>query len=259
MIVYAAVVPHPAVSIPEIGKANTLNLTQTLEAFQHIRQELYASKAETIVIISPHVTAPTNVFSFNQHKEVAINFKDFGDLTPRRKINNNIGLAYQVRQTLETSMPTISHEAEMLDYGSSIPLYHLLEGLPNCKVMVIGTAPEQTLAQHFEFGRLIKRTLENSLERLAVIASADLSHNVSPDQEQKNAEFDASVLKLLEKQLTKEILAFQPAHTERVAECGLRPISMLLGLLDERAYTVRLISYQRYLGIGYCLAAYDIR
>ncbi len=259
MIVYAGIAPHPAVSIPEIGKANSLNLSQTVHAYKQMRQEIYASKAETIVIISPHVEAPDDVFSFNQHPDLTISFKQFGDLTSRRTINNNIGLAYQVRQHLETSQPTIADDAQYLDYASGITLYHLLEGLPNCKVMIIGTSAAQTLSQHYDLGRAIKRQLNNVPERLAVIATADLSHTATPEQEKENADFDATILRILEQQQTKELLAYQASQSARVAECGLRPIATLLGILDQCAYGVRILSFQRYLGIGYCLAAYDIR
>ena len=254
MLTFSAIVPHPVISIPEIGKENINRIPQTIRASKIIRQELYASKPDFLIIITPHAVHVDDAFSINQAKELSINLKEFGDLSKRPVITNNIGLGYKIRESVEDSMPLILSENENLDYGSAIPLINSLNGLKDIKVVIIGTAPKLSLGTHFELGVKIMKQLDNNPERIAVLASADLSH----DQEREitttkkpNIEFDRSLISLIEKQKINEFLAISEADVLRAAACGVRPIAVLLGLLKNKKYSSKVLSYEHSIGIGY--------
>src|SRR5262245_47834651 len=65
MIVFAAIVPHSPLLLPSIGKDKSEALAKTIAAYKEIEEALYLSKAETIVMISPHAQAYPDAFSEN--------------------------------------------------------------------------------------------------------------------------------------------------------------------------------------------------
>lgn len=255
MLVYSAIVPHPAASIPGIGEVSAGDLIQqTLKAYTSVQQELYASKPDTVVIISPHASSRPDTLSVHQNKECQLTFKQFGDLGQYFTLKTNVGLSYRLIERLETSAPLMAHEEVLIDYGSAVPLYHLLGSLRETRVCIIGTASELNLAQHFSVGQQLRKPLDTTNERVAVIASADLSHDKKGEPSANGATFDHQVIKLLEKNKTKEFLALSTAECLAVNECGLRPISLLLGIMADKNYVFKTLSYDRGLNIGYLTA-----
>jgi aromatic ring-opening dioxygenase LigB subunit len=252
MLVYSAIVPHPAASIPGIGEVSAgEHIQKTLAAYTTIQQELYASKPDTVVIISPHASSRPETLSVHQNKECQLTFKQFGDLGNYFTLKNNVGLSYRLIERLETSAPVMAHEDLLIDYGSAVPLYHLLESIQETRVCIIGTASEVNLSQHFSVGQQLRKPLDTTNERVAVIASADLSHDKKGETTTNGSTFDHLVIKLLEKNKIKELLALPEEQSQAVNECGLRPICLLLGIMADKNYQFKTLSYDRGLNIGY--------
>jgi aromatic ring-opening dioxygenase LigB subunit len=255
MLVYAAIVPHPAGSIPGIGgPAVQEQIQKTIKAFSEIQQEIYAAKPDTIVVISPHASSRPDNLSIQQNKECQITFKQFGDLANYFSLQTNIGLSYRLIERLETTAPVIAHEESLLDYGSAVPLFHLVHNLQALSVACIGTASDVSLAHHFSYGQQLRKPLDTTNERIAIIASADLSHDKKGQQSDAGVAFDRNIIRLLEKNSIKELLALPADECLAVNECGLRPITLLLGILAEKNYQIKTKSYERGLGIGYLTA-----
>ncbi len=255
MLVYSAIVPHPAITIPGIGGQNVHDqIDQTLKALTTIQQELYASKPDTVVIISPHASGRPETLSIHQNKDCQITFKQFGDLANYFNLRTNTGLSYRLIERLETTAPVLAHEETLIDYGSAVPLFHLMNQLREVSVAIIGTAADMNLTQHFGYGQQLRKPLDTTNERVAVIASADLSHDKKGAQPEVGAAFDHQVIKFLEKNSVKELLALAPEQSLAVNECGLRPIALLLGIIADKKYQIKTTSYERGLGIGYLTA-----
>src|SRR3989339_675883 len=93
-----------------------------------------------------------------------------------------------------------------------------------------------SLEQHFAFGQFLHRQLSSIDKRFAVIASADLSHRLTKDApggySKRGSEFDKKLVSLVKKNDVAAILKFDRALAEEAGECGLRPIAILLGILD---------------------------
>lgn len=255
MLIYSAIVPHPAISIPGIGKQTTYNqIEQTLKALTIIQQELYASKPDTVIIISPHASSRPDTLSIHQNKDCQITFKQFGDLAHYFSLRTNTGLSYRMIERLETTAPVMAHEETLIDYGSAVPLFHLMNQLRDVPVGVIGTATELSIAQHLSFGQQLRKPLDTTNDRVAIIASGDLSHDKKGITSEAGVLFDNHVIKLLESNNIKELLAIPPEQSITVNECGLRPIMLLLGMLADKKYHIKTTSYERDLGIGYLTA-----
>jgi aromatic ring-opening dioxygenase LigB subunit len=249
--------PHSPLLIPEIGRANYNFLTKTVAAYSQVAANLKDSQIETLVIISPHGLIQEKTFTLNVAPEMRINLRDFGFIQAKTFLVGDALLADQIKNSLkdEISLQLIS-ETE-LDYGSAIPAYLLKKLNGDFKIIVLSPANDLSLEEHFDFGLKLQRVLKNSEKNIAVIASGDLSHRLkrkSPGgYSPKGVKFDNKLIEYLsEPESAKENLVKMDAKLIREAsECGLKPIMILLGLVNGFNPEPKILAYQTDFGIGY--------
>lgn len=255
MINFACFVPHSPLLIPEIGKENIDKLKQTIDAYKVLEQELYAAKPDLVVVISSHANKRGGpVFTINQEPNLQLNFKDFGDLVTKMEIESDIGFGYQIKELCEHHCPIILTADKELDYGSAIPLYYLVQHLPKTKIVSIGYA-DLPLQDHFEFGQIIRKQINLSDKRVAVVASGDLSHRLHKDSpagfSPQGQEYDEMILKNLANKNIQNLVNIDPALIKEAAPCGTRSLIILLGIIKDMSYEPIKLSYQAPFGIGY--------
>jgi AmmeMemoRadiSam system protein B len=150
---------------------------------------------------------------------------------------------------------------KVLDHGLTIPLFYLLQHLPNASVLPIGFC-DADFKTHLEFGSLLKEQIMNSTKRVAVIASGDLSHALTTDApagfSPAGQEFDMKVQELLATQNTAGFLQLDPELVKNSAECGFRTFLMLMGILRGVHYTYQSYAYEAPFGVGYLTANFVI-
>jgi len=253
----AFLLPHCPLLIPEIGRANFNFLEKTSAVYQEISDVLKKMAIETLIIISPHGLNQNDSFTLNVAPEMKVNLKDFGFMPQAITLTGDALLADQINQTLKnTASLQLISQAE-LDHGSAIPAY-LFKNLGNdFKLIVISPADHLNLAEHFDFGRKLQAALTESDKKIAVLASGDLSHRLkrkSPaGYSPKGAKFDNKLIEYLSEPETAaiNILKMDPKLIKEASECGLKPIMILLGILNGLAPTAKVLAYQTDFGIGY--------
>lgn len=265
-IVFSAITPHPPILIPAIGKENLEQLKNTSQAYKKLEENLYARKVETIIIISPHGLIFPSSFAMNLSPEFNINFEDFGDLVTKLKLPGDIGLAYKIRESLETKAPLQLISEPNLDHGSGVPLYLLTQNLKNTSgqagpVKIIPIYYSGLgLEAHFKFGQLLKKELLVSKNRIGIIASGDLSHRLTKDApagySRQGAKFDKKLIEHLKNKKTPDILKMNKKLISDAGECGLKSITILLGILEGMKYEPQILSYEAPFGVGYLTAEF---
>lgn len=259
-IIYSAIVPHSPVLIPSIGKKNTDRLKLTLAAYRKIEEDLYSAQPDTILIISPHGPIQPTAFTLNISPEYHGKFEDFGDFSTTVNLNGDIGLACRIREKMETSVPLQTTTEENLDYGSAVPLFLLARQMPKVKIIPLHYSGLD-LEAHYHFGQLLKKELLASQNRVAVIASGDLSHRLDKKSpagySPKGKKFDKKVTDCLQNKKIPDLLATDPELMAAAGECGLRSIIILLGILDGINCRPRLLSYESPFGIGYLVMSFE--
>lgn len=262
MIIFACLVPHAPLLIPEVGKKNIDQLEETIKAYQYLEHELYATKPEVIIIISPHMPLREQAFTINQSPHLKANFNKFGDLITKLEFSNEIGLGYQIKESCETNLPIILTSQEELDYGSSVPLYYLAQHLPEIKIVNIGYS-DLSNQDHLKFGEIIKEEINKSNKRVAIIASGDLSHKLHQDSpagySSRGQEFDQKIIKLLNTNQIEEIINLNKELVKEAGECGYRSLLILLGIIKNLNYQTEQLSYQSPFGIGYLVENFKLR
>jgi len=262
-LVFAAIAPHPPVLIPEIGKDNLKKLVKTEEAMKKLEQEFYASKPESILVISPHGEIFNDSFSINLSADYSASFKEFGDFSLELKFKSDYMSIQEIRAADETQKSvavTLTSNPE-LDHGSSIPLYYLSQHLKNIPIIPL-TYSGLDLKQHFIFGQFLHQQLSKINKRFAVIASGDLSHRLTKDApggySVKGKEFDKKLIGLIKKKDVQGILNIDQKLCQGAGECGLRSIAILLGVIESLNTKTDVLSYEGPFGVGYLVCNFQL-
>ena len=260
-VVYSAIVPHPPVLIPEIGKDNLKKLTKTKEAMAQIEQELYAAKPESLVLISPHGKVLPDAFTINLSADYTAHFKEFGDFNIELKFKSDYMSIQEIRATDESNQraPIVLTSEQELDYGFAVPLYELTKHLKQIPIIPI-TYSGLDYKQHFQFGQFLYSELARSNKRFAVIASADLSHKLTKDApagfSPKAKEFDKTFVGYLRKKDVDSILKISPKLVKEVEVCGVRSILILFGIIESLNVKPEVLSYEGPFGVGYATCTF---
>jgi MEMO1 family protein len=261
MIVFAAITPHSPLLISSIGKDQREKLSATATALQEIEQALYLAKPDTIVIIAPHGARYPDAFSINLSDTYSGNFKTFGDFSTVVTAKSDFLMIDHIQRKLrEENVPFTLTSGPELDYGYTVPILLLTPHVQNWKLVPISPSMLDGKA-HYEFGAQLKRVLHSESSRVAVIASADLSHKLnehSPGGASKEGPiFDAAVSKAASTNDAKALFDLGADIVENAAQCGYRPIMTLLGTLHEMNVTPKQLCYEAPFGVGYLTVRYD--
>jgi len=256
-LVFAAIAPHPPLLIPEIGRENLALIEKTVKGLKELEENLYHANPETVIVITPHSELLADAFTINHAPTLTSKFEQFGDLSTKLEFNNNLGLAYQIRERAEAVLPVVLTTDHELDHGAGVPLFYLSQNLKKLKVIPIGYSflPRN---KHLEFGGQIRKIIDQSNERIAVVASGDLSHRLTEDApagySPRGQEFDRLLIDLLKKKDHQAIAKIKQELLAEAGECGYRSILILLGILGELNYQPQILSYEGPFGVGYLVA-----
>ncbi|MEK7139156.1 MAG: AmmeMemoRadiSam system protein B [Patescibacteria group bacterium] len=262
MLVFAAFVPHPPLILPNIGRDAALQFPKTKAAFDHLETELYAAKPDTVVIISPHGTVLFDAFLINLADQYVTDFSEFGDVSTALTWRPNVRFVEDFRSSAGINTPvTVTSERE-LDHGAAVPLTLLLNHLPNVSIVPISYSLLD-LPAHVTFGAALKEYLARTNQRVAVIASGDLSHRVGPDSpagfSELGVKFDVQIQELVRTKNLNQLLKLDPKMVEEARECGLRSLVTLFGIMQEYNYQTNILAYESPFGVGHLTAQFVLR
>ena len=254
MIVFSAIVPHSPLLVPSIGEAECEKLALTLKALSELEHALYVAKPETILIVTPHAPMYPDSFSGNLHEGFEGILKEFGDHTVQIKTSVDFLVLDHIHRALrEAQIPfTLTSQAE-LDYGCTVPLLLLTPKLPSFQCIPLAPCLLGPQA-HYEFGRELARVLQRENRRIAVLASADLSHHVNAASPQgmrpEGQAFDAAIRSAVVTRHDAELLGLDATLRETAGQCGYQPILIFAGILADMSGTMREVCYEAPFGVG---------
>ena len=262
-IVFAAITPHPPVLIPEIGKDNLAKIKKTQEAMKKIEQELYASKPDSLVVLSTQENVSPDSFTINLSAEYKADFKDFGDFGLELNFKGDFMSMQKIRSADESnqSVAIVLNSEERLEHGFSVPLYSLTKHAKDLPIIPIAYSGLDYQA-HYDFGKFLYDQLTSINKRFAIVASADLSHTLSPDApggfNANGKKFDELIINALKKKDLPAIVSLDPQLAAEAKESGLRSIIILLGMLSNLQVTPEVLSYEGPFGVGYGVCHFKI-
>jgi len=254
---FAALTPHSPLLIPSISRENIQQVSATIDAYKKISKLAAIREVETFVIISAHNPGKGETYLINQCPKLEANFEEFGDLVTQLTFETDIELSYKIREYLETKKQVALVCETNLDYSTAIPMYYFSQELPKARVIPLYTS-SNSLADHYELGKLIKYIVNLSTKKTAVIAAGDLSHALEPTSPAGFAEagkqFDDLVMRILKNRDKQLALEMEEEFLLEAKECISRPLLTLLGTLDEVVYESEVLAYESPFAIGFLTA-----
>lgn len=261
-LVYSCVSAHTPLLMPTIGKDGLAVIEKTKNAMAQLEQELYVSQPETLIVITPHGESLPDSLVINLNSKYVTNFQEFGDLVTKLEWKSEIMLIDRIREDFkEKHLPLVLESSEYLDYGTAVPLSYLTQHLASVRIIPLITS-QLDMKTHYNFGKELKDEIMSSTKRVAVIASADLSHRVGENSPEgfsaKGVAFDEKIVEIITKQNPMGILDIDEAWITEAQACGAKVMAVLCGLLDDVRHEAKVLSYEKPFGVGYMVAGMKI-
>jgi AmmeMemoRadiSam system protein A len=259
--IWAALMPHPPVLVPDVGQGREQEARQTLRGLETLRARLTAMAEATpdfLFVLSPHQPYTRGALLLNTAETLQGDFGPFGAPKVRLTLSTHGKAAAALAGHLkDRGIPVATRSTPHLtpDHGSLVPLHFLAQALSLPPVILaspIGLSPDQSLAlgkalADFDCG-----------ERGALLASGDLSHRLKPGGPNgfhpDGAVFDAAIEKALRQGDPAHLAALSASTLANAGECGLRSVLALIGLAGE---AVPVFSHEGPFGVGYCTALWQ--
>lgn len=255
MIIGAALLPHSPVLLDSIGKEQSKKLEKTKAAYAAVAARMAELKPDTIVIMSSHGTVYRDAFSLAVSDPYRAHFDEFGDCNTTFSARPDHETIDKLkRQMRKTSFKLALDTQHPLEYGFTVPLYFLRPLLKNTRLMPISHSGLDARS-HYQFGVEAKEAFQESKRRLFLIASGDLSHRLTTEApggfSKAGVQFDEEVRTFLTQKNTVGLMQLDGRMVTEAAECGYRPLLMILGLLEKIPFETKLLSYEAPFGVGY--------
>ncbi len=256
-VVYGAIMPHPPILIPEIGKKRIKDANNSKKGLEEISRRLKAKDFETVIVITPHgQVGQVSVPVYTSHIFEG-SFSAFGLNKPIFSFKGDPPLGLAIAKDCDTA--TICPET-LLDHGVLVPMYYPQAAGLKKKLLPIAIA-FLPLRKLFEFGQSLARTVARLDKNVAIIASADMSHRLTTDAPSgyspKGKEFDDKLVELVKNYDVNGILDFDLALAEEAGQDALWSIAILLGVLDGLKVKHEVLSYEGPFGVGYMTASFE--
>lgn len=271
-LVGCAFMPHPPLMIPEVGKEELAQIKNTVAAATQVSEMLKEANPQTVVIITPHGPVFEDAVTVSIHPRLRGSMAQFnapdvvlGFETDNLLIKHIIRNCQRLGINLNEMTDVVAKNYRIslyLDHGAFVPLYYLAKaGFKGQLVhLSVGMLAYEEM---YTFGKAVQAAISHMDKRVAVIASGDLSHRLTPDApagySPKGTEFDRQLVAALEKADVKALLNMDPNLIEEAGECGLRPAFFLMGVMGGLEVQKVISSYEGPFGVGYAVVAYKIK
>lgn len=250
-------VPHPPLIIPAVGKGGEEEIEETTRAYQRIADEVAALKPETIIITSPHSIMYADYFHISPGRSAKGSFMRFGAPQVRFSEEYDTDLVEAISDlAYESGFPagTMGERERALDHGTMVPLFFIEQKYRDFKLVRTGLSG-LSLADHYKFGQMISKAIDQTGRRTVIIASGDLSHKLQEygpyGYSPEGPEYDNRIMDVMGRAAFGELLEFDESFLDKAAECGHRSFVIMAGAMDGRKVRAEIFSHQDVTGVGY--------
>ena len=256
-IKFGCIIPHPPILVSGIGKRHLKQAEKSKKALEKLCKELKTQDFDTIIVITPHgKVGQASIPVYTSHVFEG-SFVTFGMAKPNYSFKGDPDLARAIVKNCDFAA-TCSES--LLDHGSLVPLHYIHSAGIKKAIIPIAIA-FMPLHKLFEFGKFLAETVKKSSRKVAIIASADMSHRLTPDApagfSPRGREFDDKLVELIENYDVNGIINFDPALAEEAGQDAVWSIAILLGALDGLNIKHELLSYEGPFGVGYMVARFE--
>lgn len=257
-IVFAGIAPHPPIMVPEVGGEAAEEVRGSIDAMRDLTERIIASRAETVVLISPHAPLEARAFVAYSDQHLRGDFANFRapQATVAAPLDRQL-LTAIADAAASGGFTLVAIEGTALDHGTAVPLYFLQRYGWRGRVVALGYSFLSN-EDHVRFGACIKRAVDSVERRVALVASGDLSHRLKPEAPAGyNPEahfFDEEVVASIRACTPERIIQIDPNLRRMAGECGYRSMLVAFGAIQELPPDCEVLHYEAPFGVGYMVA-----
>ncbi|MCC3869825.1 AmmeMemoRadiSam system protein A [Terrisporobacter mayombei] len=262
--------PHPPLIIPSVGKGQEREIQSTIDACNQVGEEIGNLEPETVVIITPHGTMFSDVFAISNEEHIKGDFSQFREFDTYIEGKIDKEFNEELINTCDTEdIPVAGIDSNILkkfnrkyelDHGAMIPMYFINKYYKEYKIVHVTYAALSDI-ELYKFGMAIRRSAKNLNKKIVLVASGDLSHQLSEDgpyeYSPEGSRFDELLLDNLQKGDVLSIFNMDKYMVECAGECGLRSVFTMLGAMEGEEVKGKLLSYEGPFGVGYGVMAFN--
>ena len=257
-IPFAALVPHPPILLPQIGRGRECQAAATLDAYAHLRDRLRNSGARRILLIATHGIVTLHRFHLLagplQTSLASFNAPGISLDLPTDQPFADLLLEVARERGIPLSPTTFWEES---DHSACVPLTLLDAQSLQLPLAVVGIS-FLPAAAHLELGRAIAEAIRRSGIPTAVIASGDGAHTLSetspsgfhPEARAFQDQFEDALARLD----AQALLDFDEHLRQAVDESVVSPASVLLGIAESSPACAKILSAEAPWGVAYTAA-----
>ena len=260
----ACILPHPPLIIPEVGRGQQIKIQKTIDGFVHVARAVAQIRPQTIIVATPHSVMYQDYIHISPGKSAKGTMSAFGawDVVNEKAYDTQFCEALS-DAAFQAGVPAgmLGEKDKALDHAVLVPLYFIDQQYLDYQLVRV-SASGLSLLDHYRFGQCIAETAEALGRSVVVIASGDLSHKLSASGPYgfaaQGPEFDAQITEAMRAADFLRMMQFDVNWAEAAAECGLRPIIEMAGVLDSKAVETNFLSYEGPFGVGYAVCEYRV-
>ncbi len=263
------IVPHPPIVVADIGKSSLNDIPETVSAMKEAGRMVSDMRPEAAVIISPHSPLFSDGFAIKTDEKLSGDLAMFGapnivvdapdDTELAGSIIEEAGIN-GIKMVSLSKNTARNYGAEVaLDHGVVVPLCYLFADYkcPLVSVSISGLDNKD----HFKFGQVIRKAVDESGKKAMFIASGDLSHRLTPGApagySKRGKVFDQEVVEIIKSGDLKRLFDIDVDLVSEAGECGLRSLFVLAGFYDNDETEGEVLSYEGPFGVGYLVGTVD--
>ncbi len=262
MLLAGYMVPHPPLAVHEVGRGEENEIRATLDSFAEVAGDIAEIKPDTIIITSPHTVMYRDYFHISPGKGAKGSFRSFRADQVRFSVEYDQDLTRAIADEAESSGFPAGFSGERdreLDHGVMVPLYFIDKEYKDYQLVRIGLSG-LSLADHWTFGKLIRKAVARTGRRCVFVASGDLSHCQKRDgpygYRPEGPLYDERIMEVMGAGKFSELTGFDEKLLERSMECGHRSFTIMGGAFEGTEVVTRRLSHEATFGVGYGFAIY---
>lgn len=257
MLAAGYMVPHPPISVAEVGRGEEKKIKATLDAFAEVARDIARIRPETIILTSPHAVMYRDYFHISPGDGAEGSLRQFRAGNVKFRVRYDKELVSEVeREAGRCGFPagTLGDRAPYLDHGTMVPLYFIDKEYRDYQLVRIGLSG-LSLEEHWTFGKMIRKAVEKTGRKCVFVASGDLSHCQKKDgpygYRPEGPEYDRQIMEVMGSGDFRKLVRFDEDLLDGSMECGHRSFTIMGGAFEGTEIDVRELSHEATFGVGY--------
>ncbi len=257
-IVFAGLMPHAPILVQGVGRERLAEAKATAEAMATVAEHAVASRPDTIVLISPHSPRQPGAFGIWQTPRLRGSLASFG--SPEDRVDLPLDQIFAdrlIREAERRRLKTWGITRNPLDHGALVPLCYLVAARWSGPTVILSlNYPGE--GQLDELGQTIVATAQALHRRIAIIASGDMSHRLTPSApggyHPDAHRFDEAFIARLRDGAFNRLQRIDATLQEEAGEDVLESTVVAVAAANYRTDGHKVLSYEGPFGVGYGVA-----